>query len=87
MTIITESKAKASLDELLDEVTDGQGFVITRHRKPVARLIPERNQRLERIRRTGEVLQALQNEIAIFYSGKPSASWEEFKCMMAEDHL
>ena len=34
--------AKARLSELLDRVEQGEQFIITRHGRPVARLIPER---------------------------------------------
>ena len=38
---IGEYDAKARLSELLDRVARGEQIVITRHGKPVARLVPE----------------------------------------------
>jgi prevent-host-death family protein len=55
MREIQASEAKAHLAQLLDEVERGETVVITRHGKPIARLVPEKppatGQRLvERIR-------------------------------------
>jgi len=41
MKQIQLSTAKARLSELIDEVERGETVVITRHGKPVARLMPE----------------------------------------------
>jgi prevent-host-death family protein len=38
---VQASAAKARLAELLDEVERGETIVITRHGKPVARLVPD----------------------------------------------
>ncbi len=45
MKEIQASVAKARLAELLDEVERGETVVITRHGKPVARLVPDPGQR------------------------------------------
>ncbi len=41
MKTMTVAHAKAHLSALLDEVEAGEGVIITRRGKPVARLIPE----------------------------------------------
>ncbi len=41
MKQIQASVAKAQLAELLDEVERGETVVITRHGKPIARLVPD----------------------------------------------
>ena len=41
MRTATVADAKSHLSALLAEVEAGQGFVITRREKPVARIIPE----------------------------------------------
>jgi prevent-host-death family protein len=38
MVTVNLAQAKANLSELIDKVEGGQGVVITRHGKPVARL-------------------------------------------------
>lgn len=40
MVTVNLAQAKARLSELIDEVEKGEGVVITRHGKPVARLSP-----------------------------------------------
>jgi prevent-host-death family protein len=39
--VIGAYEAKAKLSELLDRVEQGEQIVITRHGKPIARLVPE----------------------------------------------
>lgn len=57
MREIQASEAKTHLPRLLDEVESGETLLITRHGRPIARLIPEIdcrqdeiNQAMERIR-------------------------------------
>ncbi len=40
MTTVSVADAKARLSELLDRASQGEEVVITRHGKPVARLVP-----------------------------------------------
>jgi prevent-host-death family protein len=37
--------ARAKLSELIDRVQSGEEVVLTRHREPVARLVPEKRRR------------------------------------------
>ena len=55
MRQIQASEAKVHLLSLLDQVERGETVVITRHRRPIARIIPEAN------RRQAEIDQALAN--------------------------
>jgi len=59
----TAAKAKTRFGELLDRVSKGEEVVITRHDKPVARLVPEGAQRLDDVRRTVAGLRELQQRI------------------------
>jgi len=45
MREVQASEAKARLAELLDQVERGETIVITRHGKPIARLVPDPDQR------------------------------------------
>ena len=45
MRKVQSSEAKAHLTQLLDDVEGGETIVITRHGKPVARLVPEQESR------------------------------------------
>jgi prevent-host-death family protein len=84
MATIPAFEAKTRFGELLDRVLRGEEIVITRHEKPVARLIPEGTHSLEEVRRAAEGLEALQREIAGFYAGKRAVSWKEFKSFVEE---
>ncbi|HZM02969.1 MAG TPA: hypothetical protein VFC44_08080, partial [Candidatus Saccharimonadales bacterium] len=66
-------------------VIGGEEIIITRHEKPVARLISEGGANLAEIRRAAEGLEALQKEIAAFNAGKRAVSWKEFKSFVEEN--
>jgi prevent-host-death family protein len=63
MATVTAFEAKTRFGELLDRVVAGEEVVITRHDKPVARLVPEGAQRLDEVRRSVEGLRDLQKRI------------------------
>ena len=63
MATVTAFEAKTRFGELLERVAKGEEVVITRHDKPVARLVPEGAQRLDDVRRSVEGLRALQQRI------------------------
>ncbi len=60
MKQIQASIAKAQLAELLDEVERGETIVITRHGKPIARLVPDVDARRERVDRAIQRMKELQ---------------------------
>jgi prevent-host-death family protein len=45
MREVQASEAKTHLPQLLDDVEHGETIVITRHGKPIARLVPDAEQR------------------------------------------
>jgi prevent-host-death family protein len=63
MATVTAFEAKTRFGELLERVSRGEEVVITRHDKPVARLVPEGARRLDDVRRSVEGLRALQQRI------------------------
>lgn len=63
MARITAHEAKTRFGALLERVANGEEFVITRHDKPVARLIPEEAARLNDARRSVQGLRQLQQRI------------------------
>ena len=63
MTKVTAFHAKTRFGELLQRVSKGEEVVITRHDKPVARLIPEGAPRHDHVRRSVEGLRELQKRI------------------------
>lgn len=60
MKQIQASVAKAQLAELLDEVERGETVVITRHGKPIARLVPDEEARRARFDRAVEHMNELR---------------------------
>jgi len=60
---VTAFEAKTRFGELLERVSKGEEVVITRHDKPVARLIPEGMLRRDDVRRSVEGLRELQKRI------------------------
>ena len=63
MAKVTAFEAKTRFGELLERVAKGEEVVITRHDKPVARLIPEGATRLDDVQRSVEGLRELQQQI------------------------
>ena len=63
MARISAFEAKTHFGALLDRVAKGEEVIITRHDKPVARMIPEGAQRLEEVRRAVAGLRELQQRI------------------------
>jgi len=63
MAKVSAFEAKTRFGELLERVARGEEVVITRHDKPVARLIPEGAQRLDDVRSAVAGLRELQERI------------------------
>ena len=51
MREIQASEAKTHLPELLDDVERGETLIITRHGRPIARIVPEADHRRKEISR------------------------------------
>jgi prevent-host-death family protein len=63
MAKVTAFEAKTRFGELLQRVSRGEEVVITRHERPVARLVPEGARRLDEVRRSIQGLRELQRKI------------------------
>ena len=77
MREVQASEAKTHLARLLDEVEHGETIVITRHGRPIARLIPEANRRRAEIRQAIEEIKALRR-------ARPSLAPKEIKELINE---
>ena len=64
MSKVTAFEAKTRFGELLDRVSKGEEVVITRHDRPVARLIPESGVRQPQIDDAVRDLKSLRERIA-----------------------
>jgi prevent-host-death family protein len=67
---LTATEAKAKILALLDEVADGETVEITKHGRPVARLVPARGPRALRGLFEGRVSTAVDDEEELFSSGE-----------------
>ena len=79
MRNVQSSEAKAKLAELLDQVEQGETIIITRHGKPIARLVPNDIRRRKEIKEAIEGLRQLGKQ-----AGKVSV--EELLAWRHEGH-
>jgi len=63
MQTIQASEAKTKFLRILDDVEKGASVIVTRHGKPVARIIPEAKIDRERVERAMESMRALRQRI------------------------
>ncbi|MCP5118347.1 MAG: type II toxin-antitoxin system prevent-host-death family antitoxin [bacterium] len=71
MPTVTALEAKTRFGELLDRVSRGEEVVITRHDKPVARIVPEGRPSLARVQQAVRELHALRKKMASRKSFQP----------------
>ena len=85
MATVTAFDAKTRFGELLDRVTRGEEIVITRHDKPVARIVPEGRRSLDDVRQAATGLRELQKEIGRrATTEKTQLAWKDFKAFVRE---
>ena len=84
MATVSAFEAKTRFGELLERVTRGEEIVITRHDKPVARIVPEGAQRLDDVRKAVVGLRELQQRIALRTKGKVRLSDREARSAIDE---
>jgi prevent-host-death family protein len=71
MATVTALEAKTRFGKLLERVANGEEIVITRHDKPIARLIPEGRPSLDKVRQAVAGMRALRAEMAQRKGFKP----------------
>jgi prevent-host-death family protein len=77
MREVQASAAKTHLPQLLDDVEHGETIVITRHGRPIARLVPEADRRQAENAAAIEAIKALRK-------GRPKITVEELLSMRDE---
>jgi len=87
MTTVSALEAKTRFGKLLARVVRGEEIVITRHEKPVARIIPEGARSLAAVRRAVKELRALQNDVRRRTRGKARLSDAEVRSAIAAGRL
>ena len=72
MVSVTAFEAKTRFGKLLERVRRGEEIVITRHDKPVARIVPEGRATLDDVRVAAAALRGLRQRIAKRRGDKPA---------------
>ena len=76
MNTVSAFEAKTHMGKLLDRVANGEEIIITRHEKPIARIVPEGRASAESLRETVMGLRALRAKIASRKGGRRSTGRE-----------
>jgi prevent-host-death family protein len=63
--LVPLSEAKAKLSELLDRVSKGEEFIITRHDELIAKLVPAKGHTFEEIKQAVEQLKESRKGVRI----------------------
>ena len=84
MATVTAFEAKTRFGQLLERVARGEEVIITKHDKPVARLVPEGRPSLESVRQAVAGIRKLKIRIAARTRGKSKLSPEDFKSAVEE---
>jgi prevent-host-death family protein len=84
MASVTAFEAKTRFGQLLERVARGEEVVITKHDKPVARLIPEGPRDLKAVRKAATGLRALRQQIAIRNKNRTNPTAAEIKSWIEE---
>jgi prevent-host-death family protein len=84
MVTVTALEAKNRFGKLLDRVARGEEVIVTRHDKPVARMVPAEGRQLDTVRRAVAQLRQLQARIRARARGRLSLSEEEVRSAIEE---
>ena len=84
MASVTAFEAKTRFGQLLARVARGEEVVITKHEKPVARIVPEGGRDRESVRKAVAGIFELRKEIAAQNRRKPKLTDAEVKSWIEE---
>lgn len=84
MITVSALEAKTRLGKLLDRVARGEEIVITRHEKPVARMIPEGDRNHAGVRAAVAELEKLQKRIATRTKGEATLTAKDVRSAIDE---
>jgi prevent-host-death family protein len=84
MITVTALEAKNRFGKLLDRVARGEEVVVTRHDKPVARMVPAEGRQLSAVRQAVAELKQLQGRIRARTKGKDALSDAEVRSAVEE---
>jgi len=81
---VTALEAKTRFGRLLDRVAQGEEIVVTRHDKPVARLVPADRPAQREVRAAVAGLRELRRAIAMRRESDPALTGAEVKSLIEE---
>ena len=85
MDTMTAFEAKTRFGELLERVARGEEIVITRHEKPVARIVPEGRRSLTQIQQAVSALGQLRRQVGARGRGRTRLSDAEVRSAIEEE--
>lgn len=81
---VTALEAKTRFGQLLDRVSKGEEVLVTRHDKPVARILPANRPAREEVRAAAESLRELRGAIAMRRGDQLALTPDEVKSLVEE---
>jgi prevent-host-death family protein len=84
MGVVTAFEAKTRFGELLERVGRGEEIIITRHDKPVARIVQEGPRNLEQVQQAVRALEQLRGQIRARSRGRAKLSEAEVRSAIEE---
>lgn len=81
---VTALEAKTRFGQLLDRVSRGEEVVVTRHDKPVARMLPADRPAREEVCAAAEGLRELRRAIAMRRGNQPALTADDIKSLVEE---
>ena len=81
---VTALEAKTRFGQLLDRVSRGEEVVVTRHDKPVARIVPAGRPARQELRAAAEGLRELRRAIAMRRGDQPPVADDDIKSLIEE---
>ncbi|MEI6342161.1 MAG: type II toxin-antitoxin system prevent-host-death family antitoxin [Verrucomicrobiota bacterium] len=84
MATVTAFEARTHFGKLLERVSQGEEVVITRHEKPVARIVPEGGRSLTQVRQAVQSLEELRLQIGGRTKGRSKLSDTEVRAAIED---
>lgn len=81
---VTALEAKTRFGQLLDRVSQGEEVIVTRHNKPVARIVPAGRPAREEVRATVGGLRELRQAIAMRREDQSVPTADDIKSLIEE---
>ena len=81
---VTALEARTRFDQLLDRVARGEEVVVTRHDKPVARIVPVGRPTQEKARAAAEGLRKLRRAIERRSGDRPTLTADDVRSLIDE---